>query len=755
MDVTNLKFDVEGFDGGIESRRAGEHIEILYQGMAVMAFDAGNLTARDWTIASLLEVRLKGTTIAALCHTSPAQVSMVRKLVREGGHEALIHQRPGRGRKLTGTRLMRAMDLRRKGKTHDQIGEKLGVSSATARRAVLGIARGGAKQQALGGVGAPPSPDRSSSLVEPSSPEKLSGEEPSSVATEPPVVTEAATAQDDSSRNIESADGVARQPGCQREKKPKELIPAMPLPSGPVEHPCRYAGTLLICAAVQVLGLFRALTVASVQRPETSWYDGWQAVVALLSAWAADFGSLEAMHERDARALGVVLGLERSPSVRTLHRAIAQLVAVFDPIALGTVLLRGLMAAVGQAPRVFGVDGHFKPYFGKEPVDKGWDTKRRLAHRGVADVLVHDEQGRIWLGFEVGASESLHEHVLSVAKQLRGELGRQAPVVLGFDRGGFSFEVLESLERDDFGYVAWVPASVSLPDLSSIAPADDGVGDQLWEHAKLSEGHRARLLVQRDGETLVPAVTNLPADVAADEALGMLRRVRGWQENDIKAARSFAHIDRLADRRGARRASDDRSVDNPVHRELSQRRRRTRETLKELERRSPVSKQERAVHNGASLIAELEEALMSHQLKGVSSKVPRYQLEPEAQRAWLKTRNRSLLQPLKYALANARRWLLSALGLSLAPSDADWDVTAVGRTLEALIRAPGSVRFDRRQVVVTLELPLPPLPHERLARGLESLDSRGLLFSDGQRSIIFRLSPRPTHDSLPSASPGL
>jgi hypothetical protein len=251
----------------------------------------------------------------------------------------------------------------------------------------------------------------------------------------------------------------------------------------------------------------------------------------------------------------------------------------------------------------------------------------------------------------------------------------------------------------------------------------------------------------------VPAVTNLPAGVAADEALEMLRRVRGWQENDIKATRAFAHIDRLADRGGARRACDDRQVTNPVHRELSKKSREVRDRLEELDRHQPLSKRDQAVWGGKRLIAEFEEALFSHQMKEVPAKVPRYELKPEAQRAWLKTRNRSLIQPLKYGLANARRWLLSALGTSLAPSDADWDATTVGRTLEALIRAPGSVRFERRQVVVTLELPLPPQPHERLARGLESLDSLGLRFSDGQRSVVFRLAPRPTHDSLPSASP--
>ncbi len=45
-------------------------------------------------------------------------------------------------------------------------------------------------------------------------------------------------------------------------------------------------------------------------------------MLALTAAWVSGLVSLKAIHERDARALGVVLGLERSPSVRTLWRAI-------------------------------------------------------------------------------------------------------------------------------------------------------------------------------------------------------------------------------------------------------------------------------------------------------------------------------------------------------------------------------------------------------------------------------------------------
>jgi hypothetical protein len=117
----------------------------------------------------------------------------------------------------------------------------------------------------------------------------------------------------------------------------------------------------------------------------------------------------------------------------------------------------------------------------------------------------------------------------------------------------------------------------------------------------------------------------------------------------------------------------------------------------------------------------------------------------------LTTSVRTFYEGLKYALANGRRWLLAVLGSSLAPSDAEWDATAVSRTLEALIHAPGTVRFAEREVVVTLELPLPPTPCERLARGLESLDAYDLRFSDSERSVIFRLAPRPTRDTLSTA----
>ena len=139
-------------------------------------------------------------------------------------------------------------------------------------------------------------------------------------------------------------------------------------------------------------------------------------------------------------------------------------------------------------------------------------------------------------------------------------------------------------------------------------------------------------------------------------------------------------------------------------------------------------------------------------MRDLPAKVPRNTPEPAAQRAWLKTRNQALLGPLKNATDNARRGLLDALGDALSPSDKTHDASARTRTLRALLEAPGTVRFGVERVEVTLELPLPPAPHGRLAAARVALDAHGLRFLDGERRITFRLAPRPSRETLASAN---
>ena len=357
-------------------------------------------------------------------------------------------------------------------------------------------------------------------------------------------------------------------------------------------------------------------------------------------------------------------------------------------------------------------------------------------------------RARACAGRGYSAKHVLSSHVLAEARRLRALFGDTRPIVLAFDRGGFAFHTLDALDAEDFGYVVYVPSSVKLADLATIAPPDDGVGELAWTHQKLH--HRARLLVERDGDDFVPIATNLTTVVDADETVRLLRRCRGAQENAFKAARAHAHIDRLVDRGGATRAPDDRQIDNPARAAL-------KTELADLRRREAELAKERPTATGRSrneidrdrFRTGVDRQLALLELKRTPAQVPRVSMDSTAQRATLDTANRALLQPLKLATENARRWLLASLHAGLAPTDATYDADAVARTLDAVLRAPGTVRFDTDAVYVTLDLPLPPTAHARLDAALRGIVDRLFLFTDGRRRLAVRLAPRPTRSTLP------
>jgi len=706
-------FSGEDMLGGIERREVGGQVELLLHGRPVLAYRSDDPVARDFVIATLLRDGLRGKTVATLCAMSEPHVTRVKQRDAAGGFEALaVRGKGGNPRALTGRQLTKLKKMNAERVPMIHIAAELDVSPSTIRKTLdrLGIrpSRAHGSQEVLPGVGGAPS----ASPV------------PPKAATQEPKPEAAEVSEDD------------------------ELAPGAALPAGPAEHPTRYAGTLLLAAALAKLGVPEALDEANAKRKDTAVYDAHQMLTALACGWVSGHGSLESMHERDARGLGVVLGLERSPSVRTAHRAIGEMVARFDPIRLGLALMNGLRKAGREQPQLFGIDGHFKEYTGPAPIDKGWNPHKRMATKGLGQVMVHDTGGATWLTLPTGAGDALSQHVVTAARQLRKVHGPEAPLILGFDRGGFCFETLRTLHAEGFGYLAWVPASANTPPLASVAPQSDGVGATRWEHPDLD--HRARLLVQRDGEALLPAVTNLSDDIEPAEALRMLRLVRGVEENAIKAARASTHIDRLVDRGTEREAPDDRLVPNRERKELRARKKALVARIAVMEEQQPLTAD--GLISAPRLLAELEEAVVDATLRTTPAKLPRVALEPEARRAWLQTKNRGLLLPLKLATDNARRWLFAKLGDALAPTDHDYDASAMPRTLMALLRAPGSVRFGDDGVDVTLDLPLPHTAHARIDDALKALS--GLTFPDDRRQrhprpVRFRLAPRPSRASLP------
>jgi len=743
-----------------ERQLAGQDVLLLCRGLPVASFRQGDSIGRDIAIATLIRVGygLTTDTIAKLCGASHGWVCSVRQRLEEGGLDRVVERaKRGPARKVVGAKEGRLREMHADGSSIRQIAEELGVSKSLIGSEIKHLKlppRGWRMKQVALPVAASQERRATVDHATAQTDGKETVEETEAPSSAPEVsVPESSELDGAAGAVVDVVEAAVEALEMSNDAPPdaEALAPGAPLASGPAEHACRYAGTVLLCAAAAALGVLSALGAARVARPVKSVYDAHQICMALLAAWGAGYGSLEAMHERDARALGVILGFERSPSVRTLHRGIAQMSARANPIELNAALMRGVLSARLPESLWFGADGHFKAYSGKEPIDKGWDSKRRLASKGIADVIITDVDGVTWSTHPVAAGSSLSEHLGEVTHTLRGIVGDERPIVVSFDRGGFDFDVLDALDRDGFYYAGYVPASVTLPDLAAVAPADNGVGEICWSHGRLH--HSARLLVERDKEALIPMVTNLPTLVGAAIVVRKLGDLRGAQENSFKAARSFAHIDRLVDRGGASHAPDDRLVPNPVRAALKKEQQRVAGRSAELADETPSSSSRSVKEiNHDRFWIDFERRRLDRELRDTTAKVPRMTVEPSAQRAQLKTRHRLLLQPLKFAADNARRWLLGTLGTALAPSDKPYDIEATARTLLALLRAPGTVRFEDDQVTVTLELPLPPTPHARLAAALTELDSRAMLFADGRRRVRFRLAPRPTRADIPGRS---
>jgi transposase len=711
-------------------------VEIWVRGRPFLGFSEDDPVGRDVVIATLLRARIKGTEVTRLVGVSSGHVSQVKKRFESGGLAALaVRGRPGPKPQLTAAQVRTLEQMSRAGKSLREVGAALGVAPSCVHRYLVrsrlaeSAAPAPSQESLLGAMDAPP--ERETMHVEP---------EPAAPA-EPGVVDELAAPVEP---------GVVDKPAAPVEPgvvdKPAELCAATPLRPSATKHPTRYAGTLLLGAALHELGVGRALAEARATRPGSALYTPATIAMTLASAWGAGFPSLEAMHEGDAHSLGVVLGLERSPSVRTLHRAIRQMSSTMDATIFGRELMHGLRRSLDEAPTLFGVDGHFKAYGGKAPIDKGWDSKRRTATKGLHDIVVTDTRGRTWAIHSAGAGDALSQHVLEAARGLRRTLGVNEEIVVAIDRGGFDFDVLNALASEHFRYVIYVPDSVKLPDLEAIAPVDSGIAEASFAHSRVA--HAARLLVQRDGDDLIPAATNLPADIAPSTVMRMLRRARGTQENSFKAARQHAHIDRLSDRGSAFTGPDHRLVDNPEYRGLRKEVDALTETLSRLDACEARCGDAKDTVPADFVAADFKLGLAKKRMRDLPARVERIKLDPSAQRAVLPTRNRALLLPLKYASENARRWCVDALSAGLAPSDREHDSGTEHRTLTALLKAPGTVELRPREVLVTIDLPLPPTPHARLAAALEALDARKLRFADGRRAVKFRLGERVTRDRI-------
>jgi hypothetical protein len=459
------------------------------------------------------------------------------------------------------------------------------------------------------------------------------------------------------------------------------LAPVVADPTPPVlpatPQPVRHAGALLLLAGLAALGVFPALRRlgASVGR---AWRYDWARTAALVAlVFGLRLRSIERLKTLLPTDLGPLLGCRRAPTAQTLRAKLAALAARVNPHALHRELLRTLLAHTPVWEQCFFVDGHFAPYHGTHPAPRGWDPHRRLAAPGHSDVLVHDITGRALFALHLPCHRALSRVLPAVVAEIRAVVGPTAPLVLVFDRGGFSGDLFRWLTAQGIGFLTYLKGRAA----HRRVPAARFTG-RWWafegrrhrytvyeKQTRVAKAGRLRtVLFQGADGAQIPVLTNLPWP--APQAVHVLR-CRWRQENSLKDLVAHYALDQLV-QYGADAAPDDRVVPNParaaLRERLAHRREERRAAEAELGRALTANAEgrRRTVRGLKIALASLRRRVgtltaqitrLTARLKRTPAKVPRTTLEPTAQRAILRADRRHLVLALKLATYDAERWL--------------------------------------------------------------------------------------------------
>jgi hypothetical protein len=507
---------------------------------------------------------------------------------------------------------------------------------------------------------------------------------------------------------------------------------------------CRYAGASLLHAyldRVGVSGIFGTLTGAPSRR-----FDDVAVLATATLGFALGIDTVEgAKHLRRGEA-GPLVGLATIPELRTLRPRLAALADGADPLGLQREFAKAMLAADPAGSPVYYVDDHFVAYAGARPVAKGYNTRRRLAEPGRADTVVCDARGRAVL-FACGEPSGLTRTMPGVLDQLRTVVGPDAPILLGFDRGGAypsAFTACRNAKMDWVTYRRGKLAPTTAAVRRSWSVRD---GRRVYVHladetVDIPGYGPARQLTLVEHDT--PVLQVLTSDtIACGAALLCWLRARWRIENLFKYAAEHHGINALADYQ-MDIATNTAKVTNPARVEGRKHVAAAEAALIAAERALPqmlagpdTPKQKNAalprIHRAIeAATAELETA--KAELKPIPAKIAANELDPNAKRARPRLERRGLQMVLRLLASNAEAWLAEHLNAYLTDPD---EYRAV---LRNLLHLGGQITYQPRNITVTLDRPDSPKIARALAMLTDELNATPAHIPGDRRPLTYQIA---------------
>ena len=232
----------------------------------------------------------------------------------------------------------------------------------------------------------------------------------------------------------------------------------------------QHAGTFIVLALLQAFGLYRHTETLR------------ENAVAKGDLNRRYLGKTALRVSLDAAVIALLIGQKciegvrriATPSAKTLLRVLSavpseswvrEVIGRFAQARGQALHLVTSFALIEQAERErdarawFYIDGHMRPYTGRQVIRKGWRMQDKCVRPGSSDYWVHDQDGRPLLRISSPSHESMTDRLRPVARLLRDGLDQagaeRTKVALVFDRAGAFPSEMAALRDAGFDFVTY------------------------------------------------------------------------------------------------------------------------------------------------------------------------------------------------------------------------------------------------------------------------------------------------------------
>jgi hypothetical protein len=289
------------------------------------------------------------------------------------------------------------------------------------------------------------------------------------------------------------------------------------------------------------------------------------AIDAVLAALAIGQRCVEGVRRLQTPTAPQLLRADHSPTASGIRRRLWQVAKEHAATLMARMSERYLDAARAgdDAPAVFYVDNHLRPYTGDNIVRKGWRMQDRRVLPGTTDYYVHDEDGRPMFRVDVASHDSLSQWLMPIATRLREALGPDERILLAFDRAGSHANDMVALRDSGFEFVAYerkpyaLLAGSAFDRVVEIRGETYGVHEHRMKNLGRKRGRVRRISLRTpDGNQInLLAISTLPAKALVGILLGREGQDdpsgRWVQENGFKHGNQRWGINQLDGRKVA------------------------------------------------------------------------------------------------------------------------------------------------------------------------------------------------------------